>query len=389
MHDSYDFLRRVYLFRDVSDDDLSEIAKLCVEEDFTPGDILFDEGSVADKFYIIIEGRVEVWKNYYEPKPELLAVHAEGHMIGEMALIDDLPRSATLVARERTKVFVLSKAEFRDLIKRNTSIALSVMTSLSFIVRSSNETFVSNLEARNRELEKAYAELKSAQSELLGAERLSTLGKFSSLILHDIRNPITVLQGLCEIILMYSTEPARIEESIVKMKRELKRLNNLANEFLDYSRGDIRLNLTLVSIDQFFDKVAQSIGERFTERGIRIEILCGFHEPALIDEERMLRVFLNLADNARKAMPKGGLFTLGAERRGARLELAVKDSGLGMDRETLDHMYEPFYSRSSEGGTGLGMLIVKNVVEAHEGSVSITSSPGNGTKVLISLPIRI
>jgi CRP-like cAMP-binding protein len=196
MHDSYDFLRRVYLFRDVSDDDIVEISKLCVEEDFSPGDILFVEGAIADKFYIIIEGRVEVWKNYYEPKPELLAVHAEGHMIGEMALIDDLPRSATLVARERTKAFVLSKTEFRALIRRNNSIALSVMTSLSFIVRSSNETFINDLEARNRELEKANADLKSAQTELLRTERLSTLGKFSSLILHDIRNPIAVLQEI-------------------------------------------------------------------------------------------------------------------------------------------------------------------------------------------------
>ena len=108
----------------------------------------------------------------------------------------------------------------------------------------------------------------------------------------------------------------------------------------------------------------------------------------ILDTERVFRALLNVADNARKAMSQvGGTLTLKSCRNGDKLILETIDTGEGMSSEVLAHVFEPFYSASSQGGTGLGMLIVKNIVEAHGGTVHLNSRPGEGTHVLLSFPL--
>jgi len=387
--DCFHFLRKAYLFKGLSDEEIRLVAAACAEEERDAGDVIFVEGAVADRFYIVIEGRVEVWKNFYDPKPDLLAVHGAGHFFGEMALIDELPRSATVVAKERTRLLYLYRDEFRRLISERSSIALSVMTGISFMIRNSNEAFVEDLRKRNTELERAYAQLKEAQAERLRTERLSTLGRFSSLILHDIRNPLSALKGQLQLMKLRLGEPDRLEGHIVACLAEVGRLERLASEFLDYSRGEIRLDMAVSRPSELFARLASSIGDRFESAGIRIETEAGYDEPVVLDTERVLRALSNVADNARKAMSsRGGVFSLQSSAEGGMLVLEASDTGDGMSPEVLAHVFEPFYSASSQGGTGLGMLIVKNIVEAHGGSVRLASTPGVGTRVMLSFPLR-
>lgn len=386
--DWFGFLRRVYFFKDLGDEDIRLIASSCAEEEYAPGDILFVEGATADRFYIIIEGRVEVWKNFYDPKPDLLAVHGPGHFFGEMALIDELPRSATVVAKDRARVLYLYRAAFRRLITERSSIALSVMTSISFMIRSSNELFVEDLRKRNDELEGAYSELERIQGERLRSERLSTLGKFSSLILHDIRNPLSILKGQLQLMELHLDDAEKLRAHIRAGLAEVGRLERLAAEFLDYSRGEMRLELAPTTPRRILERLADAQRERLSAAGIAVEIEASWDEPLLLDEERMLRALHNVVDNARKAMPRGGTIRLGARREGERLVLEAADTGEGMGPDILDHVFEPFFSASGKGGTGLGMLIVKNIVEAHGGKVEIASERGKGTEVRFSLPLR-
>ena len=387
--DWFPFLRRAYLFKGLSDDEIRLVAESCAEEERDAGDVIFVEGSTADRFYIVMEGRVEVWKNFYDPKPDLLAIHGSGRFFGEMALIDDLPRSATVVAKERTRLLYLYRDDFRRLIRERSSIALSVMTGISYMVRNSNDSFVDDLRKRNAELERAYAQLKKAHSERLRSERLSTLGKFSSLILHDIRNPLSILKGQLQLMQMRLADPEKLAGHVAASMSEVNRLERLAGEFLDYSRGEVRLDMAVIRPSELFAKVEEAVGERLSRTGIAIANDLRYDEPVIIDAERVFRALLNVADNARKAMtPSGGVLTLKAYRDGEKLVLETADTGEGMNPEVLAHVFEPFYSASGQGGTGLGMLIVKNIVEAHGGTVRIGSKPGVGTRVLLSFPLR-
>lgn len=384
-----DFLRRVYFFKDLRDEEVESLAVLCTEESYEAGTILFTEGSTADKFYIVMEGRVEVWKGYGEIDRSLLAAHGPGHFFGEMALVDELPRSATLVARERSRVLTISREDFRSLIRSNSAMAISVMMSISLMVRSSNESFVEDLRERNAQLEAANRELKYAQAELLRNERLSTIGKFASLVMHDIRNPIAVLKAAVELAYLKVDDAEAMRSSLARMKTELLRMERLAAEVLDFSRGEIRLSLNVSSTDILFSRVAADLGERLSNAGIALVFENEAPGPLLLDEDRMARVLLNLADNSRKAMPNGGTLRLSAHRKGADIVFLVADTGEGMSEETLSHVFEPFFSASGRGGTGLGMLIVKNIVEAHEGDISIVSRVGAGTEVSVRIPSRL
>jgi signal transduction histidine kinase len=385
----FPFLRGATLFKRLADDEIRLVSASCAEEEREAGDVIFVEGSAADRFYIVMEGRVEVWKNYNDPKPDLLAIHGPGRFFGEMALIDELPRSATVVAKERTLLLYLNREEFRKLIAEHSSVALSVMTGISSMVRHSNEAYVEDLRTRNEELERAYSQLKSAQAERLRSERLSTLGKFSSLILHDIRNPLSNLKGQLQLMQLRLCETEKLERHVAASLAEVTRLERLANEFLDYSRGEVRLDMAVAKPSELFAKVEEALAERLSGSGIAIRKETRYDEHVVLDAERVFRALVNVADNARKAMPKaGGVIVLKSFLEGDKLVLETADSGEGMSPETLSHVFEPFYSKSSRGGTGLGMLIVKNIVEAHGGSVRIGSKPGVGTRVLLFFPLR-
>lgn len=383
-----DLLRSVYFFRDLRDEEIDALSLVCERKHYSQGDIVFQEGDKADYFFIIIHGSAEVWKDYFDTQPDLLAVHTDGHLFGEMALVDELPRSATVVARTDLEVLRIFLDDFHAILEKNGRIAISILKSLSAMIRKSNEYFVGGLRQRNLELQQANEELRLAQEELLKNERLTSLGKFSSMVLHDIRNPVSVIRSYGEMILLNAENTDRVKKYTTSILKETERLNLLVGELLDYSRGEIRLNLSIVSLHQFFEKLKSYIASGLESAGIELEIQNKVQDPVLMDEERMLRVFLNLTDNSRKAMPQGGALRIHAVTNDAHVQFIVEDTGQGMTKEMLSHLFVPFYS-FSKGGTGLGLVIVKNIIEAHEGTIQVQSRIKRGTRVEIRIPRRI
>ncbi len=388
--DHYEFLKRIYFFKNLDEDELRSIAEFCREETYAAGQVLFSEGAVADRFYIVINGKVEVWKNYYDEKPDLLGVHGPGHFFGEMALVDDLPRSATAVAKEKAHTLFLFREDFHKLVREHANIALSVMMSMSFLVRSSNETFVEDLRKRNKQLEEAYSELERAQAERLRNDRLSTLGKFSSMVLHDIRNPLSIIKAQLQLMLMHLDEPERMRKAIQALGTETSKLERLAGEFLDYSRGEIRLDYTVAEPSLLVRQALEGALPRLEREGVRAELDIRCSGPAMLDAERISRVLYNLIDNARKAVKDGDAKLIRVRCRDADewIVCTVEDTGAGMDADTRARIFEPFFSASGAGGTGLGLLIVKNVVQAHGGFLEVESEPGKGSCFTVRIPRR-
>lgn len=388
MANYYEFLKNAYFFQDLTDVEIKKILNCCDKKSVEAGDVIFIEGEEASGFYIVISGAVEVWKDYKKENAEMLAVHGPGHLFGEMALIDDKPRSASIVAGTCTNLLFINKNDFYKIIKSNSKIALSIMKSISSMVRKSNESYVENLRQQNIELEKKNKELKETQGELLRAERLSALGKFSSLILHDIKNPLSILRGYAELILINPGKPDKIKKNAQKVINEADRINRLASELLDYSRGEIRLNISIVDIKEFIDQVIESISNRFSALKISIKKNINFKGKILMDRDRMLRVFLNLANNSLKAMPAGGEFSISVSKKDAYIYFEVTDTGEGMSHEVVQKIFEPFFSFSKSGGTGLGMGIVKSIIDAHEGVLTVDSKEFEGTTFTIAMPLK-
>jgi signal transduction histidine kinase len=377
------------LFRDLPPSDLDKFLAQCREEEAEPGELLVREGDAADKFYILLEGQVEIWKDHGTPYADQLAVRGPGACFGEMALIDELPRSATVRTTTRVRVVTLAKPHFRHVIEQNPAVALLIMKTVSHLVRLSNDAFQDGLRQRNQMLEKAYGDLQRAQADLVRSERLSALGKFASMIIHDLRNPLSIVKGYAELLATSAPGPEQTAALAAKLLAEAERLNRMVGELLDYSRGSIRLNLGPVRLADLFRQLKDEFDSPFAVRHIGLELSNSVEQPLLLDLDRMRRVFTNLLENAKKALRHGGTVKVTAHLEGDRVVVTVEDNGEGMDEATRARLFEPFFSASGSGGTGLGLLVVSNVVEAHQGTISIASQPGVGTTITLTLPLRL
>ena len=380
------FLRQSDLFTSLSSEEIQKIVPGFKLHCHQKNDIILRENEIADRFYIVQTGSVEIWKNYHRENAVCLSVQSAGHVFGELALIDNEPRSATAVCAEKSQLLCMKKPEFLVLCDEHPQIMVAVLRILSQMIRLSNDSFISNLSKRNEELQLALDDLKVAQKELIRAERFSNLGKLSSLIIHDFRNPLSVIKGYGEMLHVLHGDPDQVEEYSKKIVQEVDTLNQFAQELLDYSRGDLRLVWVFSSLPMIFQKIDDSLSESYAKLGIQVVISYKGKKAFYVDETRVFRAMLNICDNAKKAMPEGGTLSIHGELSKEHIEITITDDGYGMDKDVLAHIFEPFYSSSKMGGTGLGMLSVKIIVEAHEGEVKIESKPGTGTTVRLRLP---
>jgi PAS domain S-box-containing protein len=147
-----EFIKSVYYFNTLSDDNIEKILDVCKTQYFHRGEIIFEEGSPGDAFHIIIKGTVEIWKNYNKKEMNLVAIQGPGSFFGEMALIDSLPRSATVKANDDVTTLSILQEDFIQIIYDNSSIALAVMLSMSSMIRSSTEKLFTNLNIKSRML---------------------------------------------------------------------------------------------------------------------------------------------------------------------------------------------------------------------------------------------
>jgi len=381
-----EFLRYAYFFEDLDDSVIDAVADVCTSVTVHGGEFVFREGEQGDSLFIVLSGEVQVWKHHGREDGSLLARYQAGRILGEMALVDELPRSATAVSVQESELLVLKRSDFSGLVRRYPEVAMSIMRSLSAIVRESNDSFVADLYHRNQELEEAYRRLAEAQNEILEGERLSNLGKMSNMILHDIRNPVSVLKGYAEMLLRIADQPDRVREFAHRVKIEAERLGQLSGELLDYARGEVRLDMSVVKPSEIIAAAVSYVEDRARTDDVAIEILSADDTAIVVDFQRIVRVLVNLLDNARKACRSGGAVRVGTSRSEGTAIITVEDSGEGMSPEVTDRIFEPFFSRSARGGSGLGLVIVKNIVEAHGGTVTVRSAPGAGTLFTIRIP---
>lgn len=386
-------LATIEIFASLSEEDRFALSGICVPTKFLLGEIIAREGLDAAELFAFIKGKVGIWVDYGTAKADLLAVTEAPCLVGEMSVADELPRSATIIARTDISGYTIDANAFRHILLERGSIALSLMKGISRLVRSSNDSFVSELRNRNKELLMANKELKQAQKQLVRQERLSSLGKFSSMIIHDLRNPLSVIKGYADMMELKlessDSVPNELKRYIAQIRRETGRLTGLTNEWMDYSRGEIRLVHSPIQPRDLFEQLKENVEAALNAKDITVTWNLGYNETILIDVDRILRVLINLVDNARKATARNGNVKISIFQKKETLCIQIHDDGIGMDAETQAHVFDPFYSKSDKGGIGLGMHIVKTIVNAHDGSIRLDSEIGKGTEVSIHLPLRV
>jgi signal transduction histidine kinase len=222
--------------------------------------------------------------------------------------------------------------------------------------------------------------------EMVSNERLSAVGKMANTIIHDIKNPMGTLRVYAQVM-----RKKAVDEEVVKladeMIRQVDRFVNMTQEILDFSRGVSAMNLQETEFSELMEMVLMFIEKDLTKRNVRLKRNMQFSGKVLVDADKLMRAFYNIAGNAADAMPDGGNLTVNTFRHDDMVVTEFIDTGIGMPPEIKAKIFEPFVTYGKKHGTGLGMAIVKKIVDDHKGTVEIDSEPGKGTSVRLFLPI--
>jgi signal transduction histidine kinase/CheY-like chemotaxis protein len=258
-------------------------------------------------------------------------------------------------------------------------------------------------------IKQAYEELRRTQEAVVQQERLRALGQMASGVAHDVNNALTPIVGYCDVLNGMTPKlpdgALRSLKVIKKSGEDIARIVARMREF--YRRRDDAEPLTRVNINQIVEEVIELTRPRWRDLSqrdgisINVESKLALGLPSLLGDPAELREALtNLIFNAVDALPRGGTITL-ATRAAAdivlkhtdtprkQVQIEVRDNGVGMDEKTRQRCLEPFFStKAKHGGTGLGLAMVYGMVQRHEGAITISSVPEQGTCIQLTFPVR-
>ena len=241
------------------------------------------------------------------------------------------------------------------------------------------------------ELDALRAENDAIKSRLRDAERLAAVGQLSATVTHEFNNVLMTTLNYAKIGLKRSDDP-HVVKAFTRILEAGERAAKISESMLSFARGgDDRREI--VRLADLLEDVLALTGKDLQAHRVRFQTDAAGDPRAEVCVPQVQQVLVNLILNARQAMPDGGLltFTLTDDEAGDTAELSVRDTGAGIPRESLPQIFEPFYStktlgEESGGGTGLGLPLCRDVVEAHGGRIRVESAVGRGTCFTLKFP---
>lgn len=234
-------------------------------------------------------------------------------------------------------------------------------------------------------LEERAKEQRELQSQLNQTERLAALGEMCAGVSHEIRNPLGIIRSTAELLssMPDSQEPQKKLSNVII--EESSRLNDIVTEFLDFARPQ-EPNFQECDLEEIIRKILNFLGPELQKQHITThDNLDGRSLKITGDPHLLYRSFLNLFMNAIQSMKNGGTMITHVREEADQYVVDIRDTGGGISPENLQKVFNPFFS-TKDKGSGLGLPIVRNIIEGHRGSIRIESQEGSGTKVIVTLP---
>ena len=232
--------------------------------------------------------------------------------------------------------------------------------------------------------------LKESRDQLIQAERLATAGRMSASFAHEIRNPLSSMRMLAQMLLQHpDMSGEKSQQSVRYILEEIERIDTIVKGLMDFARPS-ELNRVRQPVDPVLQTVLALMEANLAHHQIALALNLSSETPEIrFDSDKLKQAFMNVVLNAMEAMPRGGVLRVRtfAEESMRNLCIEVVDTGVGIPSEDLAHIFEPFFTRKSKG-TGLGLANVRRVLEEHGGSVEIESVVGEGTTVVMKLPMQ-
>jgi len=230
------------------------------------------------------------------------------------------------------------------------------------------------------------ASIQNARQELIRQERISTIGRLSSSIVHDLRNPLAAIYGGAEIMVDSDIAPPQLKRLAGNIYRASRRIQELLQDLVNVGRGKTE-GAEMCRLSEVAAAARDSLAPAAEAQGVRVTIDVPNSIELPLERARVERVFVNLIDNAVEAMPEGGAVRINASISSDGVVVEVADTGPGISPEIRDHLFQPFVSSGKKNGLGLGLALSRQTILDHGGDMWVESEPGRGAQFFFRLPV--
>lgn len=359
-------LESIPLFRLLDRNELQALRFITQERQYAAGQEIFEEGAPGDGVYFVKSGLVEISAGKTERR--VFSRLGPGEIFGEMAIIEHRPRSATASAAMDTEVFFLPRGEMLTFIERSPAVAFALLQQISHRLREFNRVHV---------------------QELIQAESLAVIGRFAQGIVHDLKNPLSIISLSAETFDMPGINPELRAKSQIRIRKQVERISDMVSDILIFTQGaHQQAELRSGDYRAFVIDLVDDLRAEAELKSARIEME-NVPPPVSVrfDPRRLSRVFFNLVHNATDAMLNGGTIFLRFGAQDGEIITEIEDTGPGVASEVADKLFQPFTTHGKTHGTGLGLSICKKIVEDHGGRIAARSEAGRGAIFAFTLPL--
>jgi signal transduction histidine kinase len=356
-------------------------------QEVAAGDVLFRQGDVADRLFVVLRGALRVWVTETSGEVLDLATVGPGGYVGEIALLDGGPRSASVACAQASELFTLDRRAFLRLMQSSPELLSQVFETLTRTVRTSTERLVQErMEQRALKAEMEVARHRALTEMVAG-------------VAHEINTPLGIVRTAASLIQnrLAAGTTEDLAEASALIERNIERAHRLVEEFKTLSVSQVSDTLEQLDVVRVVGEIVELFSINARKSGLRVVVvdrLTPAHAQATWHgyRGRLSQIVLNLLTNVeRYAYPKGAGGDVEIEVAPDDQDgflLSVRDHGRGIPEADLGRVFDPFFTTGrAQGGTGLGLAIVRNlVVDGLGGRVEIASEQGAGTTVTIHLP---
>jgi len=387
-------------FKGLDDSELEQMATLTELCTYPPEHVLCHEGAYEDVFYIVAEGSVVITKKIIDEADErILRVGGRGDLVGEMALIQNVPRAATVRTLTECTVLEMAKKDFESMLSQIPRMAVDIIHITLDRMRANDQMAIGELQRTNNVLRQ------------LDRNKL----EFIQVAAHELRTPLTVLKGYAKVLTAFPEIKANaaLNEVVEGILKGSDRIHEVVNLMLDVTRIDtevLKVSSAPIPLKRLIDDLLNEFKKAASERTIELSAIHAEDTPNIHGDPTMIhKALYHLIINAIKYTPDGGKVILGTrpimlDDNIPGVEATVTDTGIGLDHEHHDLVFEKFYQVGSVaihssgkttfkgGGPGLGLAIVRGVARAHGGNAWVESAGYNeeqlpGSTFYLHLPI--
>ncbi len=370
-------------FPGVSPEEADRMVKQGRVQSYPFDTVLTREGAYETTFYILMEGDVKVTKRISADEERLLSTLHAGDFFGEMAIINDAPRAATITALSPVTVLEIEKEAFSDLIQNNSSITLAMIREVSQRLRENDELTIEDLRLKAKELADAYQTL---------ADQDFARRRFLSTIANELRTPLMAANGFLLMTRSGRLEGEALAAALETVSHNLQDIITLTNDILFLQEMELILpEFQPTDIGRVVASVVEKYRSRADANGVGIFLHIAPGMLTIMAEPRSLgRAFGAIMDNAIKFSPDGGDVEVTVDQEPNNILVSIRDHGVGIPPDALPRIFDRFFHLDEINGNifrgaGLGLSIARQVIEQHLGTIEVTSELGKGSFFLIKL----